>query len=203
MPKTPADLPFSPAADRNKAPILDVLQGLWPAAATVLEIAAGTGQHAAHFASQQPDWQWQPTEAEAEALPVLLARRSVPNLRTPLQLDVRVTPWPVPAAQFDGVYCANLLHIAPWAVCAALMQGASQCLAAGGRLVLYGPFVFPGEPTAPSNLAFDADLRTRNPAWGLRHIDDVKAQAADAGLTLAQRVDLPANNTLLVFGRTA
>jgi hypothetical protein len=114
-------------------------------------------------------------------------------------LDVLHWPsWPeLPA--FDAVYCANLLHIAPWAACPALMQGAAQLLKPGGLLAIYGPFVLDDQPTAPSNLAFDADLRSRNPAWGLRRLADVVQQAEAAGMALAQRIALPANNLLLAF----
>lgn len=156
------ELPFSAAADRNKAPILDVLRRVLPRTATVLEIAAGTGQHAAHFAAAEPGWTWQPTDADQAALRGIAGRcAGLPNIRPPLPLDVLALPWPA-AAGFDAVYCANLLHISPWTSCAALMRGAAGQLAAGGLLVIYGPFHVDGEPVAPSNLAFDADLRTRD-----------------------------------------
>jgi len=108
--------------------------------------------------------------------------------------------WPL-QQPVDAIYCANLLHIAPWAVCGALMTGAARHLVAGGSLLLYGPYVIDGEPTAPSNLAFDADLKARNPAWGLRRLADVLATAAERGLTLQQRWAMPANNQLLWLRR--
>lgn len=203
----PDSLPFSPAAERNKAPILDVLQQLLPATAEVLELASGTGQHAAHFAAAQAGWQWQPTDGDESALAGIAARcAGLANVAPPLWLDVLASPWPalLPAHAFDAVYCANMLHISPWASCAALMQGASRHLAAaGGRLVLYGPFIVEGEPAAPSNLAFDADLRARNPAWGLRRLAEVEGEARRVGLALQRRFDMPANNLLLVFARSA
>lgn len=194
------DLAFSPAAERNKGPILQALQGLLRPAAAVLEIASGSGQHAQHFASAQTGWTWQPSEAHAAALPAIDARcRGLANVRPALRLDVCETPWPVEPRSFDAVYCANLLHIAPWAVCPALMQGASRTLRAGGLLLLYGPYRVDGVPTAPSNEAFDADLKARDPAWGLRRLSAVEAQAQATGLALQQVLPMPANNLLLVF----
>jgi SAM-dependent methyltransferase len=193
-------LPYSAAAERNRAPILEVLGRALPPHATVLEVASGTGQHAAHFAAAQPGWTWQPTEADASLLPALAARCAAQaRVRAPLRLDVLAQPWPVALGRFDAVYCANLLHIAPWSTCAALMAGAAGHLVAGGALVIYGPFMEEGVPTSPGNRAFDAELRQRNPAWGLRHLVDVMQVARDAGLHLEQRIGMPANNLVLVF----
>ncbi|HEX6707761.1 MAG TPA: DUF938 domain-containing protein [Albitalea sp.] len=200
---TPENLPFSGAADRNKGPILEVLRRVLPVTATVLEIASGTGQHAAHFAAASPGWQWQPTDVDDRALPAIAGRcAALPNVRAPLRLDVLAHPWPASLGRFDAVYCANLLHISPWPTCAALMQGAADRLGAGGVLVLYGPYIVEGETAAPSNLAFDADLRTRDPAWGLRKLADVAGTAKAMGLDVDQRVDMPANNLMLVFRRS-
>ena len=202
----PADLPFSLAAERNSAPWLAVLQCLLPAHASVLEVASGTGQHAAFCAAAQPGWQWQPSERDADALHWIALRcAGLANVAQPLQLDLLAdaTP-PGPAAgSFDAVVAMNLLHIAPWPVCTALMPLAARRLAPGGCLVVYGPFVVDDQPTAPSNLAFDADLRARNPAWGLRTLADVQQQARLAGLELHNTVQMPANNLSLVFRRTA
>ena len=122
-----ANLPFSAAAERNAGPILDVLQRVLLPQATVLEVASGSGQHAARFAAAMPGWVWQPTEADARALPAIAARCSgLAGVRTPLALDVLTHPWPVAPGRFDAVYCANLLHIAPWETCAALMAGAAR-----------------------------------------------------------------------------
>lgn len=198
------DLPHSPAAERNQGPILEQLQALLPAQARVLEIAAGTGQHAAAFATAMPGWTWQPTDGDAASLPVIAARcAGLPNVLPPLQLDV-LQPWPaLPAAlqPLDALMCANMLHISPWATCAALVQGAAARLGPQGLLLLYGPYLEDDRPTAPSNLAFDADLKARNPAWGLRRLADVADAAAAAGLRLDQRIDMPANNLMLVFRR--
>lgn len=194
-------LPHSPAADRNKEPILAVLRQVLPARGRALEIAAGTGQHTAWFAAGLPQWSWQPTEADPALLPAIaerIAQAGLGNVRPPLLLDVLAAPWPL-ADRFDALFCANMLHIAPWETCAALMQGAARHLRPGGLLATYGPYLEDDVPTAPGNLAFDASLRERDPAWGLRHLRDVKAEAQRAGLALAERHALPANNLLLVF----
>lgn len=194
-------LPHSPAADRNKEPILAVLRQVLPARGSALEIAAGTGQHTAWFAAGLPQWSWQPTEADPALLPAIaerIAQAGLGNVRPPLLLDVLAAPWPL-ADRFDAVFCANMLHIAPWETCAALMQGAARHLRPGGLLATYGPYLEDDVPTAPGNLGFDASLRERDPAWGLRHLRDVKAEAQRAGLALAERHALPANNLLLVF----
>jgi SAM-dependent methyltransferase len=194
------ELPFSAAADRNKAPILEVLRSVLPATAGVLEIASGTGQHAAHFAAAEPGWQWQPTDLDEAALPFIDRRcGGLPNVRPARRLDVLAHPWPAALGRFDALYCANMLHISPWATCAALMRGAARVLETDGCLVLYGPYRVDGEPFAPSNAAFDADLRSRDPAWGLRRLADVVREAAEAGLAFERRIDMPANNLVLVF----
>ena len=199
-PLPPADLPFSAAAQRNAEPILAVLGQWLPPRARVLEIASGTGQHAQHFGSAQTGWDWQPTEAQAAALPVIEARcAGLAAVRRPLALDVLVQPWPVDDGAFDAVYAANLLHIAPWAVTPAFFRGAARCLAPGGSVVVYGPFAVEGEPLAPSNAAFDADLRSRDARWGLRVLQQVVLAAQGTGLRLAERRAMPANNLMLRF----
>lgn len=201
------NLPFSPAADRNKQPILDALCRLLPPQGRALEIAAGTGQHTAWFAAGLPGWTWQPTDLDASALPAIaawVAQARVPNVRPPLRLDVLAHPWPEPGQPFtepfDAVFCANLIHIAPWPACQALMQGAARHLAPQGVLITYGPYLEGGVPTSAGNHGFDASLRATNPAWGLRRLEDVASEALRAGLTLQQRVPMPANNLLLVWG---
>lgn len=190
----------SPAAERNGPPILAALQRLLPPSGLLLEIASGTGQHAAFFSAGLPGWQWQPSDYDADALPSIAAWcDGLERVRAPITLDVLDSPWPVP--QVDAVYCANMIHIAPWACTAALMQGAARHLAPQGLLLTYGPYLLDDEPTAPSNLAFDADLRARNPAWGIRRLADVAAAATAAGLALRERLDMPANNKLLVWQR--
>lgn len=200
-------LPHSGAADRNKQPILAVLRTVLPAQGVALEIAAGTGQHAAWFAAALPGWTWQPTDADPDLLPVIAAwtaQEALANVRAPLRLDVMAPRWPSEAMafteRFDAIYCANMLHIAPWETCGALMQGAARHLAPGGVLLTYGPYLEDGVPTSPGNLAFDASLRARHPAWGIRALEEVAAEARQAGLALRQRHAMPANNLLLVFG---
>ena len=192
----------SPAAERNCGPIMAELQRLLPASGSALEIASGTGQHAAHFAAGLPGWQWQPSDGDPRSLPSIAAWcAGLDRVRPPLWLDVMAAHWPGVPAQLDAVFCANLLHIAPWPTCAALMQGAARHLATQGLLITYGPYLEDEVPTAAGNIAFDADLRARNPAWGLRRRHDVQHQAALAGLGLRERVAMPANNLLLVFHR--
>lgn len=192
----------SPAAERNQGPILEVLQRLLPARGVALEIASGTGQHAACFSAALPGWQWQPTDAEARSLVSIAAWcAGIGNVVAPIQLDVLAAHWAGAPERVDAIFCANLLHISPWATCAALMQGAARHLAPQGMLLLYGPYLVDGEPLAAGNHAFDADLRARDPAWGLRRLADVLAQAEAAGLRLRERVQMPANNLLLVLAR--
>lgn len=204
------DLPYSPAADRNRDPILAALRPLLAEHGRALEIASGTGQHIAHFAAALPGWHWQPTDL-GDALFGAIAGRTqdLPNVAAPRRLDVLSDAWPSdgppfsPSSQalFDLVFCANMLHIAPWACTPALMRGAARHLAPGGWLVTYGPYFEADVPTAPSNLAFDADLRARQPDWGLRQREDVNREARAAGLAPVHRVALPANNLLLAFRR--
>lgn len=207
MTALPDDLPFSPAAERNRQPILDVLKQTLPATGAALEIASGTGQHIAWFAAQLPAWHWQPTDFDAQALPGIdarVARAGLSNVRPARVLNVLSPQWPCvqgPAFEppFDALYCANLLHIAPWSTCAGLMQGARRHLSPHGVLITYGPYLEDDVVTSAGNLAFDASLRSRNPAWGIRRREAVQAQAAAEGLHLQARHALPANNLLLVW----
>jgi Protein of unknown function (DUF938) len=192
----------SPAAERNGPPILAELQRLLPPAGVMLEIASGTGQHAAFFSAGLPGWQWQPSDYEAGALPSIAAWcEGLDRVRPPITLDVLAADWPGVPVQVDAIYCANMIHIAPWECTAGLMRGAARRLAPQGLLITYGPYLLDDELTAPSNLAFDADLRERNPAWGIRRLADVIAEAATVGLKLSERLDMPANNKLLVWVR--
>ncbi|HXE20929.1 MAG TPA: DUF938 domain-containing protein [Rhodoferax sp.] len=195
----------SPAAERNRQPILEALQRLLPKRGVALEIASGTGQHVAHFAAGLPGWTWQPSDPQADALASIAAwctqgdsDAPLPNVRPPLCLDVMTPSWPVPAL-VDAVFCANMLHIAPWPACAALMRGAARHLAPHGVLLTYGPYLVDGVATAPGNLAFDQSLRARNPAWGIRRTADVAHEASKVGLRLREQIAMPANNLLLVF----
>jgi len=198
----PSPRPFSPAAERNAGPILAQLQRVLPAQGVMLEIASGTGQHAACFAAALPGWTWQPTDFDAESLrSVADWCAALPNVRAPLRLDVLADPWPGVPERVDAVFCANMIHIAPWDCTAGLIRGAGRHLAPQGVLITYGPYLEDEVTTAPSNLAFDEDLKRRNPAWGIRRLADVAAMAREHGLTLAERVSMPANNLLLVWRR--
>ena len=201
---------YSPAAERNRAPILELLRKVLPTDGLALEIASGTGQHVAHFAANMPGWTWQPSDAQAdgfESITAWCAQAGVANVREPVLLDVMAPEWPTNSAElsdkFDAIFCANMLHIAPWATCAALMAGAAKYLSPHGALITYGPYLERDVPTSPGNLAFDESLRQRDPAWGIRALEDVVHQAALAGLRLRERVEMPANNLLLVFRRQA
>lgn len=195
----------SPSAERNKQPILAHLQAIVGPQGRALEIASGTGQHVVWFAQHMPAWTWQPSEVHHGALYNIAVRSAAyANVLEPLVLDVRQTPWFAQVgapAQFDLIFCANMLHIAPWEACAALMQGAARHLDRGGRLVTYGPYFEEEVSPAESNLAFDQSLRAHDPSWGIRQRADVESQAHAAGLHLGARHAMPANNLLLVWER--
>ena len=161
----------SSAVARNTAPIIEVLRYWLPERGTVLEVASGSGEHALAFARAFPDLTWQPSDPEATALESIAAWRAeaeVPNLRNPLRIDVREADWGIEAA--DVLLSINMVHISPWAASLGLLDGAARLLPRGGALILYGPWIVDGEPTAASNSAFDQDLRSRNPEWGLRKL---------------------------------
>ena len=192
----------SAAAERNQGPILAELLRVLPAQGLILEIASGTGQHASHFAATLPAWRWQPSDGDPDSRASISAWcQHLPQVLAPLHLDVMAPVWSGVSPAVDAIFCANLLHVAPWVVCPALMQGAARHLAPQGLLILYGPYLIDGVQTAPGNLAFDIDLQSRNPAWGLRRLADVLEQAQAAGLHLQERVAMPANNQLLVLRR--
>jgi SAM-dependent methyltransferase len=193
---------FSAACERNRDPILKVLQRALPESGLVLEIGAGTGQHAAYFAPHFPTLAWQPSDPDAGMRASIIAWTAsvdAPNLQPPLELDVTCEPWPV--AEAAAVISINMIHIAPWTCCLALMAGAGRLLPAGGALYLYGPFKRDGRHTAPSNAQFDDYLRTQDPAWGVRDLGDVKQAAADHGLALVDTVEMPANNLSVILER--
>jgi hypothetical protein len=200
-------LEINQAAERNKQPILNVLRQFLPPQGYALEIASGTGQHVAWFAAALPHWTWQPSDARPQALGTIATRVSqadLHNVRSPLLLDVRTAHWwpddeQTNTPSFDLIYCANMLHISPWATCAALMEGASRHLTHEGRLVTYGPYLEDDVPTSAGNLAFDKSLRVQDSAWGIRRLEDVAQAAEQSGLALAQKHAMPANNLLLVW----
>jgi SAM-dependent methyltransferase len=195
------DARAAPAVARNRDPILAVLRDRLPSRGLVLEIAAGTGEHAVHFARAFPRLTWLPTDPDRDALASIAAWRAaagLENLLDPLRLSADAPDdWPV--KQADAVVCINMTHISPWAATEGLLRGAGEVLPRGGVLYLYGPYREAGVPTAPSNEAFDADLKRRNPQWGLRQVGQVVTEAAQNGLELVARVEMPANNLSLVF----
>jgi Protein of unknown function (DUF938) len=193
------------ATTRNREPILEVLRRVLPADGTVLEIASGTGEHATYFAKHLPHLVWQPSDASRDALLSIetwRAESSPANLRAPVALDACSEAWGVDQAA--AVVCINMIHIAPWRACEGLMRGASRVLRPGeGVLYLYGPFMRDGAHTAPSNEAFDRDLRARDPSWGVRALETVTVEARRNGLERVEVVAMPANNLSVVFRRLA
>ena len=192
----------APAAARNIAPIIAVLEGWLPTRGTVLEVASGTGEHAIAFARHFPQLDWQPSDANPDALRSIAAwRESQPsaNLAEPVALDAGARDWPVERA--DAIVSINMVHISPWRAALGLLDGAARLLASGSPLILYGPWIEAGVATAPSNLAFDADLRARDAEWGLRTVEDFAAAASERGLALVERRAMPANNLMLLLRR--
>jgi SAM-dependent methyltransferase len=195
---------YRPHVARNREPMLEVLRRVLPPRGLVLEVASGSGEHAAYFAGQLPALSWQPSDPDPQALASIAAHRAsngAPNLLLPLALDVTATAWPVERA--DVVMCANMIHIAPWAACEGLIAGAERVLPAGGLLYLYGPYTIDGRHTAPSNAAFDRQLKSRDKAWGIRDLGEVTALAKRHQLALAETVPMPANNFSVIFRRVS
>lgn len=193
---------YSPAAERNQGPIFEVLHPFLPPRAELLEIASGTGQHADYFCEKRPDIIWQTCDPDPTSLASLhsyYAEGRHAGLQKPIAWSVLE---PIPEAlsrSFDAVVNINMIHIAPWEACLALLDHARTLLAAGGILYLYGPYVIKDRPTAPSNLAFHQSLLDRDPRWGLRELERVKAEAEARGLRWLKTVDMPANNVSVLF----
>jgi len=192
----------APAALRNREPIADVLVDWLPESGLVLEIASGTGEHAIYFAERFPAVRWQPSDVHADALSSIAAWREaagLPNIGGPLALDAGSANWPIEKA--DAVLSINMVHISPWESALGLIAGASRILSPGTPLILYGPWLKDDIETAGSNLAFDADLKRRDPRWGLRRVEDFAAAAASKGLELVGTRTMPANNLMLLLQR--
>jgi len=188
----------APAALRNREPIAEVLRGWLPKRGLVLEIASGTGEHAVYFAERFPNLEWQPSDIDPGALESIKAWREttgLPNVRPPLTLDASATDWPVDRA--DALLSINMVHISPWRSAQGLLDGAARLLGGGGPLILYGPWLKDNIPTASSNLAFDKDLKARDPEWGLRRVEDFAGAARERGLRLGETRAMPANNLML------
>lgn len=194
---------FSPACERNKDAILDVLRDALPSAGIILEVACGPGQHSVHFAANLPGVHWQPSDIDPTSIASTMAWRaeaSLPNLLEPVVLDATSSEWPVNRA--DAIICCNMIHISPWEVTLGLLDGAARILPEDGILYTYGPYKVGGRHTAPSNEAFDQSLRARNPEWGVRNLDDVALEARRRGLHLIKTVKMPANNFSVIFKKT-
>lgn len=190
----------APHVARNAEPIAEVLRTVLPTSGLVLEIASGTGEHILHFAREFPGLRWQPSDPEPASLRSIEAWRAgsgLANLLAPVALDARAADWPVAAA--GAILCINMIHISPWAATLGLLRGAARLLAPGAPLYLYGAYRQAGSPTAPSNEAFDAGLRARDPEWGLRNLEDVVAEADKNGFRLEAVTAMPANNLSVVL----
>lgn len=192
----------APATERNREPIAQVLRRTLPSRGTVLEVASGTGEHAAWFAGLFPDLVWQPSDPDPGALESIAGWRDeagLSNLLAPALLDASADSWPV--QQADAILCVNMVHISPWAATLGLLRGAGRLLQPGAPLILYGPYRRADVPTAPSNEAFDESLRARNPEWGLRDLEAVAVKADAQGLRFERVFEMPANNVTAVFRR--
>ena len=191
----------SPAAQRNREPIADVLADVLPERGIVLEMASGTGEHVVHFAKRFAHLDWYPSDPDAGArasIAAHVAQAGLANVMPPLALDAAASEWPLDAA--DAIVCINMVHISPWQATEGLFAGAARLLPPmDGPLILYGPYLEREVETAPSNLAFDESLKARDPRWGLRDLADVDALAKRHGFTRTLRVAMPANNLIVVY----
>ena len=206
MKSSPDDALHYPATARNRDAILEVLRSRVPDSGIVLEIASGSGEHIVHFARALPALTFQPSDIEPEALRSIAAHTALSeatNIDPPVEIDVTVDGWEtvLDGQNVTAITCANMIHIAPWAATVGLLRGAGVLLPAGGVLCLYGPFHVGGQPTAPSNAAFDASLRARDQSWGVRNLEDVVALGKDNGFGLKETVEMPANNLSVFFER--
>ena len=190
----------APAAARNRDPILEVLRQHLPPKGLVLEFASGTGEHAVHFAAAFPALTFQPSDPNESARASIddwAKLRGLSNVRPAMALDASRGKWPV--EDVAAILCINMIHISPWAATVGLVEGAGDLLPPGGILYLYGPYRRAGVDTAPSNEAFDADLRSRNAGWGLRHLEEVEVLAGRHGFAPRAVIEMPANNLSVVF----
>jgi hypothetical protein len=208
MNRLPPDCQHAPATTRNREPLLTVLREFLPPAGTVLEVASGSGEHATFFAPQLAPRYWLPSDIDERALASITAWQALTpaaHLLPPIRLDVRESIWipeqSKPPQAITAIVAVNMIHIAAWEACLGLMAGAGRLLAAGGVVVLYGPFRQSGQHTAASNAAFDDSLRRRNGEWGVRDLEDVVSVAEAEGFSLGKTVTMPANNLSVIFMR--
>lgn len=193
----------APAALRNREPIGDVLEKWLPDRGVVLEIASGSGEHAEYLAERFANLDWQPSDVHPDALASIAARTEQAarsNLRWPIVIDASARQWPIECA--DALLSINMVHISPWTSALGLIDGAARLLPEGAPLILYGPWLKDGVPTMPSNLEFDADLKRRDPSWGLRKVEDFAAAAQKCAFELIDTQSMPANNMMLLFRKT-
>jgi len=194
----------SPSADRNRLPILEVLKSLLPESGFVLELGSGTGQHVEQFAQSFPEITWQPTDMDAElreSVSRRIALGSLPNVREPIHLDALEYSWPITRA--DALIVINMTHVSPWPVTLSIFKNASLCLSDSGFLFIYGPFKQNHKHTSAGNQAFDMELSHQNTEWRIRNLEDLQIAAEREGLTLTEKIDMPANNFSLVFRKAA
>jgi hypothetical protein len=192
----------APAALRNREPIAEVLSEWLPSEGLVLELASGSGEHAVYFAERFPQLDWQPSDVDLGALASIGGWREEAgqtNVRAPLIIDAASADWPIDRA--DAVLSINMVHISPWASALGLLEGAARVLSAGAPLIMYGPWLEDDTPTVESNLDFDADLKRRDPRWGLRRVEDFTAAAEERGFELGASRSMPANNLMLLYRR--
>jgi hypothetical protein len=193
---------FFAAVPRNRDFIFEILSRLLPSPAQVVEIASGSGEHAVHMASKLPHITWQPTEADADLLASInawQAHENLSNMKPGLRLNVLDPHWPIPSA--DAVVNINMIHISPWRATEALFKGVSSLLPVNGLLYMYGPYKREGRHTAPSNEQFDNTLKSMNPNWGVRNLEDVRKVASQHALELIEVIDMPANNLSVIYRR--
>jgi hypothetical protein len=190
----------APATLRNREAIAAVLREVLPTTGLVLEIASGSGEHCAYLATLFDHLEWQPSDPDAGGRASIAAWcDGLANVCPPVDLDAAAKDWPI--ARADAILCANMVHISPWGATLGLLDGAGRILPTNGPLILYGPYRRDGHPTAPSNEAFDESLKSRDPSWGLRGVEDVVAAARGHELIFDRLVEMPANNLMLVFRR--
>ena len=193
----------SEACERNKGPILEILADAFAHSRRVLEIGSGTGQHATHFAAHLPHLTWQPSDTGAylAGLRERVAHEGTPNLRTPIELDVRALPWQIEPV--DAIFTANTLHIMGWDAVKDLFRGVGAVTSAPAAVCIYGPFRYGGRYTSASNAEFDRYLQARDPASGIRNFEDVNTLSSEQGLHLLADHRMPANNQLIIWHKPA
>jgi uncharacterized protein DUF938 len=190
----------APATARNRGAIAEILTRILPENGVILEIASGSGEHIVHFAHLFPGLRWQPSDPDPDCRASIMAWAAdadLANIAPPLDLDASAADWPIGRA--DAILCINMIHISPWAATEGLLAGAGRLLAPGSPLFLYGPFRIAGRETAPSNIAFDQSLRSRNPEWGLRDLEEIEREARSHGFALNEVIDMPANNVSVIL----